>query len=62
MKIIFTEPCGRELKKLKKKYPNIKNDLNELLSALEAGSESGVPIPGLFNSTKSLKSEPLHLI
>ncbi len=49
MKIIITEPFKRKLKKLKKNYPNIKNDLNELLSDMEDGSISGVPIPGLFN-------------
>ena len=56
MKIIFTEPFGRKLKKLKKKYPNIKNDLNELLSDLEIGSVSGVPIPGLFNKVFKIRA------
>jgi len=56
MKIIVTEPFGRKLKKLKKKYPNIKNDLNELLSGLEAGNESGVPIPGLFNKVFKIRA------
>lgn len=47
MKIIITEPFGRKLKKLKKKYPRITNDLKELLSDMEEGRISGVPIPGL---------------
>jgi mRNA-degrading endonuclease RelE of RelBE toxin-antitoxin system len=49
MKIIFTEPFGRRLKKLKNKYPNIKNDLSKLLSDMEHGDIPGDPVPGLFN-------------
>lgn len=49
MKIIITEPFVRKFKNLKKKYPNIKNDLNKLLSGIEDGSVSGEPIPGLYN-------------
>ncbi len=56
MKIIITEPFGRKLKKLKKKYPNIKNDLNELLSNMEDGGVSGVPIPGLFNKVFKIRA------
>ncbi|MBF0121376.1 MAG: type II toxin-antitoxin system RelE/ParE family toxin [Desulfobacterales bacterium] len=55
MKIIITEPFERKLKKLKKKYPNIKNDLKELLSNLEEGKASGVPIPGLFNKVFKIR-------
>jgi mRNA-degrading endonuclease RelE of RelBE toxin-antitoxin system len=54
MRIIITEPFGRKLKKLKKKYPNIKNDLSGLLSDMEDGSIPGDPIPGL--SSKVFKA------
>ncbi|MCP4352775.1 MAG: type II toxin-antitoxin system RelE/ParE family toxin [Desulfobacterales bacterium] len=56
MKIIITEPFKRKLKKLKKNYPNIKNDLNELLSNMEDGSVSGVPIPGLFKKVFKIRA------
>jgi mRNA-degrading endonuclease RelE of RelBE toxin-antitoxin system len=49
MKIIITKPFGRKLKKLKKKYPNIKKDMSRLLSDMEEGSISGDAIPGLFS-------------
>ena len=55
MKIIFTETFGRKVKKIKRKYPNVKNDLNELLSELESGNLSGVPIPGLFNKVFKIR-------
>jgi len=47
--IIFTEPFKRKLKKLKKKYPHIKNDLSRVLSDMENGESLGYPIPELFN-------------
>lgn len=49
MKIIITEPFARKVKKIKRKYPKVKEDLAELLSDMESGVESGAPIPGLFN-------------
>jgi len=48
MRIIITDPFGRKLRKLRKKYPNVKNDLRELLSDMENGNMPGVPIPGLY--------------
>jgi mRNA-degrading endonuclease RelE of RelBE toxin-antitoxin system len=48
MRIIITDPFGRKLRKLRKKYPNIKNDLRELLSDMEHGNMPGVPMPGLY--------------
>lgn len=41
----YHHPFGRKLRKLRKKYPNVKNDLRELLSDMENGNMSGVPIP-----------------
>ncbi|QTA91911.1 hypothetical protein [Desulfonema magnum] len=54
--IIITEPFGRKLKKLRKKYPNIKNDLSELLSDMESSGVSGVPIPGLYNKVFKIRA------
>jgi len=56
MRIIITEPFGRKLKKLKKKYPSIKNDLSGLLSDMEDGKISGDPIPGLFNKVFNVRA------
>jgi mRNA-degrading endonuclease RelE of RelBE toxin-antitoxin system len=39
--------CSRQLKKLRKKYPQIKNDLENLGSILTQSPESGDRIPGL---------------
>jgi mRNA-degrading endonuclease RelE of RelBE toxin-antitoxin system len=56
MKIIITEPFERKLKMLKKKYPNIKNDLIEVLSDMEDDRVTGVPIPGLFNKVFKIRA------
>lgn len=47
--IIFTYSFKRQLKKLKKKYSHIKDDLNPLLISIEEGELPGDPIPGLLN-------------
>ena len=47
--IIFTNSFKRQLKKLKKKYPHIKDDLNPLLISIEEAELIGDPIPGLLN-------------
>ena len=56
MKIIVTEPFARKVKKIKRKYPNVKQDLAELFSDMESGKESGVPIPGLFNKVFKIRA------
>jgi len=55
MRIIITDPFGRKLRKLRKKCPNVKNDLRELLSDMENGNMSGVPIPGLYGKVFKLR-------
>jgi len=45
--IVLSDPFKRKLKKLKKKYPRINDDLSDLLTDLENGEVSGDPIPGL---------------
>lgn len=47
--ITFTDSFKRQYKKLKKKYPHIKNDLNPLLVDIEEGKLPGDSIPGLLN-------------
>lgn len=36
--IVLSDPFKRKLKKLKKKYPRINDDLNDLLTDLENGA------------------------
>jgi len=50
------QPFLHKVKKLKKKYPNIKNDLIELLTNMENAKVSGVPIPGLFNKVYKIRA------
>jgi len=47
--IIFTHFFKRKIKKLNKKYKNIKSDLAPLFINLEKGKLIGDPIPELFN-------------
>jgi len=47
--IIFTDSFKRQLKKLKKKYFHITNDLESLFVRIEEGELPGDPIPGLLN-------------
>ncbi len=56
MKIIITEIFRRKLKKLKKKYPHITEDLRELFSDMEYGRISGVPIPGLSDKVCKIRA------
>ncbi len=56
MKIIITEPFGRKLKKLRKKYPHITDDLKRLLSDMENGIISGVPISGLSDKVCKIRA------
>ena len=55
MKIIITEPFGRKLKKLRKKYPHITDDLKELLSEMEEGKAEGDSVPGLFDKVFKIR-------
>ncbi len=47
--ILFPEPFKKKLKKLKKKYPRVTNDLATLLEQLQEGKNPGDSIPGLEN-------------
>jgi len=44
-----------QLKKLKKKYPKIKEDYANLLDALEEDPESGNPVPGYSNNLYKIR-------
>ena len=53
--IILTDPFKKKLKKLKKKYSHIKEDLEPLLASLEDGEISGDPVPGLFGKVYKVR-------
>ncbi len=53
--VVFTDPFTRKLKKLKKKYPHIKNDLEPLLEEMENGRVPGDPIPELFQKVYKVR-------
>ena len=53
--IIFTNSFKRRLKKLKKKYPHIKEDLKDLLVKIEEGELPGDSVPGLFNKVYKVR-------
>jgi mRNA-degrading endonuclease RelE of RelBE toxin-antitoxin system len=42
--VIATEPFGRNLKKLIKKYPSLREDLIEVFQTLETHPTTGIPI------------------
>ena len=53
--IIFSDPFKRKVKKLKKKYPHVKEDLASLLERLEKGEIVGDPIPELLNKVYKVR-------
>lgn len=53
--IIFTGSFKRQIKKLKKKYLRIKDDLNPLLVSIEKGELPGDPIAGLLNKVYKVR-------